>query len=55
MKIAILGLINYENYGDQFIGKTVEYIVKQYSNVETKLLDFSIDNGGKHFLILRDS
>ena len=28
MKISIIGLTKYENLGDQFIGKTVDYIVK---------------------------
>lgn len=40
MKISIIGLTKYENLGDQFIGKTVDYIVKQYGQVDTELLDF---------------
>ena len=40
MKISIIGLTKYENLGDQFIGKTVDYIVKEYGQVDTELLDF---------------
>ncbi len=43
MKIAIIGFTEYENLGDQFIGKTVEYLVKQYGAVETEVIDFQID------------
>ena len=40
MKISIIGLTKYENLGDQFIGKTVDYIVKEYGQIDTELLDF---------------
>ena len=44
MKIAIIGLKDYENLGDQFIVKTVEYLVKQYGTIETELVDLQIDH-----------
>ncbi|MDD6709380.1 MAG: polysaccharide pyruvyl transferase family protein [Ruminococcus sp.] len=39
-KICLAGLINFSNYGDQFIAKTVEYLVKKSQNVEICFLDF---------------
>lgn len=55
MRVAIIGLTQYENFGDQFIGKTVEYLVKQHrGGVDTKLLDFSFDKSrGNSAFILR--
>ena len=55
MKISIVGFTQYENLGDQFIGKTVDYLVKQYVGIEeTKLIDFSYDKSkGNASLILR--
>lgn len=52
MKIAIVGLVSYENFGDQIIGETVEYLVKQYGNVNTELIDFSLDGKEGTFLQL---
>lgn len=40
MNISIIGLTEYENLGDQFIGKTVDYLVNQYTTggVSTRLI-----------------
>lgn len=54
MRIAIIGLTKFENFGDQFIGRTVEYLVKQHQGGDTKLLDFSFDKSkGNSAFILR--
>lgn len=36
MKISIIGLVNFENIGDQLIGETVDYLVKQYGGGEKR-------------------
>ena len=46
-KIAIIGFANYENFGDQFIVKCVEYLVKKHGYEEVKILDFCIEKQSK--------
>lgn len=45
-RVAIVGFTQFENLGDQFIGKTVEYLVKQYGCIDTELMDFAIASDG---------
>ena len=54
MKIAVIGLSKFDNFGDQFVCKTVKYLVEQHEKTETELLNFAIDPhngaGGTTFL-----
>lgn len=46
-KIALAGLCNYNNFGDQFIGKTLEYIIGSIDeNIVCKFISFEREKEG---------